>query len=95
MKRWEAVEAVAPKIEGELTVVCNGMLGRDLWNTGDCPERFYMIGSMGLIGVSMDVATVMMTMGDETTVTCEMSYASRLEQERFPETFIQAEGDKE
>jgi predicted dehydrogenase len=39
-----------------------------------------------------DVATVMMTMGDGITVTCEMSYASRTGIERFPETFIYVEG---
>jgi sulfopyruvate decarboxylase subunit beta len=58
MKRWEAVEVVAGKIDGALTVVCNGMLGRDLWSTGDRPERFYMIGSMGLasaIGLGLAV----------------------------------------
>ncbi len=58
MKRWEAVEIVAAKIDGALTVACNGMLGRDLWNTGDRPERFYMIGSMGLasaIGLGLAV----------------------------------------
>jgi D-apiose dehydrogenase len=41
-----------------------------------------------------DVATVMMEMGDRATVVCEMSYASRMEHDRFPETFILAEGDK-
>jgi predicted dehydrogenase len=47
-----------------------------------------------------DVATVMMTMGrpssasQGTTVICQMSYASRLEHERFPETYIFVEGDK-
>jgi D-apiose dehydrogenase len=41
-----------------------------------------------------DVATVMMTMGAGTTVICEMSYASRLEHERFPETYIYVEGEK-
>jgi D-apiose dehydrogenase len=42
-----------------------------------------------------DVVTVMMPMGEaETTVTCEMSYASRLENERFPETFLLVEGDR-
>ncbi len=40
-----------------------------------------------------DVATVMMTMGG-VTVTCEMSYASRTEHERFPETYIYVEGEK-
>ncbi len=40
-----------------------------------------------------DVATVMMTMGDETTVICEMSYASPREHDRFPETYVQIEGE--
>jgi predicted dehydrogenase len=35
-----------------------------------------------------DVATVVMEMGDGVTVSCEMSYASRLEHERFPETYL-------
>ncbi len=39
-----------------------------------------------------DVATVMMTMGGGTTVVCNMSYASRTEHERFPETFLFVEG---
>jgi thiamine pyrophosphate-dependent acetolactate synthase large subunit-like protein len=58
VKRWEALDIVVPKIEGALTVVCNGMLGRDLWATGDRPEWFYMIGSMGLassIGLGLSV----------------------------------------
>jgi len=50
MKRWEAVEIVAPRIAGALVVTCNGMTGRDFWATGDRPDRFYMIGSMGLAG---------------------------------------------
>lgn len=41
-----------------------------------------------------DVATVMMQMGDNITVTCNMSYASRLEHERFPETFVLIEGER-
>jgi predicted dehydrogenase len=42
-----------------------------------------------------DVATVMMPMGNngEVTVTCEMSYASRTEYERFPQTYLFVEGD--
>lgn len=39
-----------------------------------------------------DVATCMMTMGDGITVICEMSYASKREHDRFPETYIQVEG---
>ena len=41
-----------------------------------------------------DVATVMMRMGEGTTVVCEMSYASRTEHERFPQTFLFVEGEK-
>ena len=40
-----------------------------------------------------DVATVILGIGGETTVTCEMSYASRVEHDRFPETFVLVEGD--
>ncbi|MCA9912062.1 MAG: Gfo/Idh/MocA family oxidoreductase [Anaerolineae bacterium] len=39
-----------------------------------------------------DVATVMMNMGDNITVTCDMSYATRREHDRFPETYIEVEG---
>lgn len=35
-----------------------------------------------------DVATVMMEMDSGATVTCEMSYASPVEHDRFPETFV-------
>lgn len=41
-----------------------------------------------------DVATVMMRMGDGVTVVCEMSYASRTEHERFPQTFLFVEGER-
>lgn len=41
-----------------------------------------------------DVATIMMRMGDGVTVVCTMSYASRTERERFPETFVHVEGDR-
>jgi predicted dehydrogenase len=39
-----------------------------------------------------DVATVMMSMGGEAIVTANLSYASRVEHDRFPETFVQIEG---
>jgi predicted dehydrogenase len=39
-----------------------------------------------------DVATVMLDMVSGATVVCEMSYASRLEEERFPETYVLVEG---
>lgn len=41
-----------------------------------------------------DVATVMMEMGEEVTVTCEMSYASRLEHQSFPQVCILVECEK-
>jgi len=41
-----------------------------------------------------DMATVMMKTRRDCTVTCEMSYASRLEHDRFPETCILVEGDQ-
>jgi D-apiose dehydrogenase len=41
-----------------------------------------------------DVATVVMPMGAaRTTVVCEMSYASRTEHERFPQTYLFVEGE--
>ncbi len=40
-----------------------------------------------------DVATVMMRMQSGATVTCNMSYASRVEHDRFPETFVSIEGE--
>ena len=41
-----------------------------------------------------DVATVLLQMANGITVTCTLSYASRLEFERFPETFLLIEGDR-
>jgi D-apiose dehydrogenase len=41
-----------------------------------------------------DVSTVMMKMEGGPTVICEMSYASLLEHERFPETYVYIEGEK-
>jgi D-apiose dehydrogenase len=42
-----------------------------------------------------DVATVMLRMGDDVTVLCEMAYAGTpLEHECFPQTFIFVEGDR-
>lgn len=41
-----------------------------------------------------DVATVMLGMASGATVTCEMSYASRVEHDRFPETYIFVEGER-
>lgn len=40
-----------------------------------------------------DVATVAMKMAGGALVTCDVSYASRTERERFPETYVFVEGD--
>ncbi len=40
-----------------------------------------------------DVATVLLVTRDDATIICEMSYASRTEHERFPETYIFVEGE--
>jgi predicted dehydrogenase len=41
-----------------------------------------------------DVATVLLKMANGAAITCEMSYASRVEHDRFPETFVHVEGEK-
>ncbi len=41
-----------------------------------------------------DAATVMMSMTSGATVTCNLSYASKVEQDRFPEAFIFIEGTR-
>jgi thiamine pyrophosphate-dependent acetolactate synthase large subunit-like protein len=59
MKRWDAVAALVPLFPDALVVACNGMIGRDLYATGDRPNQFYMIGSMGLassIGLGLALA---------------------------------------
>ncbi len=49
MKRMDAARAVLKHAgEDALVVVCNGMIGREVWTIGDRPTHFYMIGSMGL-----------------------------------------------
>jgi predicted dehydrogenase len=40
-----------------------------------------------------DVATVLLQMKSGMAVTCEMSYASRVEHDRFPETYVMIEGE--
>jgi sulfopyruvate decarboxylase subunit beta len=47
--RAAAVARVAVALPANsLTVVCNGMITRELYAQADAPSRFYMIGSMGL-----------------------------------------------
>jgi sulfopyruvate decarboxylase subunit beta len=60
VKRADAVARVADRVpQGALTVVCNGMIGRELYTHRDLPSQFYMIGSMGLassIGLGVALA---------------------------------------
>ncbi len=58
---------------------------------GDASNLYCQTSSVNPKIRGEDVATVMMQMGHGTTVTCEMSYASRMEHERFPETYVVAE----
>jgi sulfopyruvate decarboxylase subunit beta len=49
MKRMEAARIVLSQAgDDALIVICNGMIGREVWTIGDRPTHFYMIGSMGL-----------------------------------------------
>ena len=71
MTRAEAIHAVLSKLTDELVIVCNGFPSREAFAFRDCPEQFYMIGSMGLasaIGVGIAFAkptrTVVVLDGD-------------------------------
>jgi D-apiose dehydrogenase len=65
-------------------------VARFLW--GEATELYCQTRRMHADIKGEDVATVMMRMTDEVTVTANMSYASRWEFDRFPETLIYVEG---
>jgi thiamine pyrophosphate-dependent acetolactate synthase large subunit-like protein len=48
MKKMEALPIVLEALTDHLIVVCNGMIGREVFAVKDRPEQFYMIGSMGI-----------------------------------------------
>jgi len=48
MRRNEAVQLVMQALDDRPTVVCNGMIGREVFTARDREANFYMIGSMGL-----------------------------------------------
>ena len=49
MKRIDAARIVLSQAgDDALVLICNGMIGREVWTLGDRPTHFYMIGSMGL-----------------------------------------------
>ena len=59
MTRAEAIQAVLSKLTDALVIVCNGFPSREAFAFRDCPEHFYMIGSMGLasaIGTGLALA---------------------------------------
>ncbi|MCC7373625.1 MAG: Gfo/Idh/MocA family oxidoreductase [Verrucomicrobiales bacterium] len=65
-------------------------VARFLW--GEARELYCQTRRMHPDIRGEDVATVVMRMAREVTVTVNMSYASRWEFDRFPETFIAVEG---
>ncbi len=58
MNKIQAIEALLRAIgKDDLVVCCNGMIGRELYTTGDRAGSFYMIGSMGLgLSIAMGLA---------------------------------------
>ncbi|MBL9140210.1 MAG: Gfo/Idh/MocA family oxidoreductase [Verrucomicrobiales bacterium] len=65
-------------------------VARFLW--GEASELYCQTRRMHPDIRGEDVATVVMRMAEDVTVTVNMSYASRWEFDRFPETFIAVEG---
>jgi D-apiose dehydrogenase len=65
---------------------------RFLFSEADCLTCHIHRVTAGIAGE--DVATVLLAMENGMTVSLNLSFASRLESERFPETFIIVEGDK-
>lgn len=59
---------------------------------GEASELYCQTRRMHADIAGEDVATVMLRIRDGLTVTCNMSYASRWEHDRFPETMIAVEG---
>lgn len=60
---------------------------------GDAQRLFCQTARVNPAIRGEDVATIMLQQGG-VTCTCELSYASRLEGERFPETFALVEGER-
>lgn len=61
---------------------------------GNAASLYCLTARINLTIKGEDVATVTMRMKNGMTVVCEMSYASRTEHERFPETYVFVEGDQ-
>src|SRR5262249_6722646 len=48
MKKIEALRLAVEALSEHLVIVCNGMIGREVFSIQDRPQHFYMIGSMGI-----------------------------------------------
>ena len=48
MRRAQAIAAISRRLRSELVVAANGWISRELCQTCDRAENFYMLGSMGL-----------------------------------------------
>lgn len=57
--RMDAMEAIQKGLTDDVLVVSStGMMSRDMHNSGDRPQNFYMVGSMGLAGsIGLGIAT--------------------------------------
>jgi len=61
MKRHEAIEIIVNALSNdELLISASGFMSRELFFIKDCPQHFYMLGSMGLassigLGLSLSV----------------------------------------
>jgi phosphonopyruvate decarboxylase len=55
--RREAIEAIAPHLDGALVFATTGYIGRELYAVADAPTNFYMQGSMGhALGLGLGAA---------------------------------------
>lgn len=77
-----------------LTDIGSHLLDTARFLFGEAENLYCQIGRVNPTIRGEDVATVMMRMGQGVTVVCEMSYASRTEHERFPQTFLFVEGER-
>jgi sulfopyruvate decarboxylase subunit beta len=48
MKKMDALPLILDALREHYVVVCNGMIGREIFSVTDRPSQFYMIGSMGI-----------------------------------------------
>ncbi len=71
-----------------LTDIGSHILDTARYLFGNAKQLYCQTSQVTLDIKGEDVATVMMKMGDGITVTCSMSYASKVEHDRFPETYV-------